>query len=91
MILLFIDQVGGVACHTGRESCFFRRLEGGRLGQGAAAAEAGALSPPAGGAGETMAPSQAQPASEPVWRDVDPVKVDPEKLYGASAAGHSHS
>ena len=26
VILLFIDQVGGVACHTGRESCFFRRL-----------------------------------------------------------------
>ena len=49
VILLFIDQVGGVACHTGRESCFFRRLEGGRLGQGAAAAEAGALSSPAGG------------------------------------------
>jgi hypothetical protein len=38
-----------------------------------------------------MTPLQAQPASEPVWRDVDPVKVDPEKLYGASAAGHSHS
>lgn len=91
VILLFIDQVGGVACHTGRESCFFRRLEGGRLGQNAAAAEAGALSSPAGGAGEVMTPSQAQPASEPVWRDVDPVKVDPEKLYGASAAGHSHS
>ena len=91
VILLFIDQVGGVACHTGRESCFFRRLEGGRLGQGAAAAEAGALSSPAGDAGEVMTPSQAQPASEPVWRDVDPVKVDPEKLYGASAAGHSHS
>lgn len=89
VILLFIDQVGGVACHTGRESCFFRRLEGCRLGQGAVASEAGALSSLIGGAGETMAPTQ--PAAEPVWRDVDPVKVDPEKLYGASAAGHSHS
>jgi len=38
-----------------------------------------------------MTPSQAQPASEPVWRDVDPVKVDPEKLYGASGVVHSHS
>ena len=28
VILLFIDQVGGVACHTGRESCFFRRPAG---------------------------------------------------------------
>jgi phosphoribosyl-AMP cyclohydrolase len=27
-ILLLIEQVGGIACHTGRESCFFQRLEG---------------------------------------------------------------
>ena len=26
-ILLLVDQVGGIACHTGRERCFFRRLE----------------------------------------------------------------
>jgi phosphoribosyl-AMP cyclohydrolase len=26
-ILLFVEQVGGIACHTGRERCFFRRLE----------------------------------------------------------------
>ena len=29
-VLLRVDQVGGIACHTGRESCFFRRLENGR-------------------------------------------------------------
>jgi phosphoribosyl-AMP cyclohydrolase len=28
-ILLKVEQVGGIACHTGRESCFFRRLENG--------------------------------------------------------------
>jgi len=28
-ILLKVEQVGGIACHTGRESCFFRKLEGG--------------------------------------------------------------
>lgn len=27
VILLMIDQHGGVACHTGRESCLYRRLE----------------------------------------------------------------
>ncbi|AVY93963.1 phosphoribosyl-AMP cyclohydrolase [Microvirgula curvata] len=27
-VLLLIEQVGGIACHTGRESCFYRRLEG---------------------------------------------------------------
>ena len=28
-VLLRVEQVGGIACHTGRESCFFRRLEDG--------------------------------------------------------------
>lgn len=28
-ILLLVEQVGGIACHTGRERCFFRRLDGG--------------------------------------------------------------
>ena len=28
-VLLSIEQEGGIACHTGRESCFFRRLENG--------------------------------------------------------------
>ncbi len=30
-ILLKIEQVGGVACHTGRESCFFTKLESGKI------------------------------------------------------------
>ena len=29
-ILLKVEQVGGISCHTGRESCFFRKLEGGK-------------------------------------------------------------
>ncbi len=29
VILLMIEQQGGIACHTGRESCFFTRLEEG--------------------------------------------------------------
>jgi phosphoribosyl-AMP cyclohydrolase len=28
VILLKIEQVGGIACHTGRRSCFFNRLDG---------------------------------------------------------------
>jgi phosphoribosyl-AMP cyclohydrolase len=27
-VLYSVDQAGGIACHTGRESCFFRRLQG---------------------------------------------------------------
>ncbi len=29
-ILLRVAQTGGIACHTGRESCFFHRLDGGK-------------------------------------------------------------
>jgi len=29
-LLLKVEQAGGIACHTGRESCFFRKLENGR-------------------------------------------------------------
>ena len=28
-LLLKVEQVGGIACHTGRESCFFRQLQDG--------------------------------------------------------------
>jgi phosphoribosyl-AMP cyclohydrolase len=27
VILLTVEQTGGIACHTGRHSCFFQRLE----------------------------------------------------------------
>ncbi|MBN2699977.1 MAG: phosphoribosyl-AMP cyclohydrolase [Methylothermaceae bacterium] len=46
-VLLQVVQEGGVACHTGRHHCFYRRWEDGR------------------------------------WRVVDPVKKDPEEIYGA--------
>lgn len=29
-VLIEVQQTGGIACHTGRESCFYSRLEGGR-------------------------------------------------------------
>ena len=28
VVLLTVEQVGGIACHTGRHSCFFQKLEG---------------------------------------------------------------
>ncbi|XOT95822.1 phosphoribosyl-AMP cyclohydrolase [Alcaligenes pakistanensis] len=28
VILLSVEQVGQIACHTGRESCFYRQLQG---------------------------------------------------------------
>ena len=30
VVLLKVEQVGGIACHTGRPACFFRRLVDGR-------------------------------------------------------------
>lgn len=117
VILLSIEQVGGVACHTGRESCFFRRLEtaaGNVAGQGRArvgesageragelagepvaepAGEQGAASTEAGpaGSGEGIQMSSAATAPAPMplhWQDVDPVRIDPQALYGASASHH---
>ncbi len=29
VVLLKVEQLGGIACHTGRESCFYSRLENG--------------------------------------------------------------
>jgi phosphoribosyl-AMP cyclohydrolase len=30
VVVLLVEQIGGVACHTGRRSCFYQRLEDGR-------------------------------------------------------------
>lgn len=30
VILLTVEQVGGIACHTGRHRCFFQKLENGQ-------------------------------------------------------------
>jgi phosphoribosyl-AMP cyclohydrolase len=30
VILLKVEQTGGIACHTGRKSCFFQKLEDGQ-------------------------------------------------------------
>ncbi len=29
-VLILVEQAGGIACHTGRERCFFQKLEGER-------------------------------------------------------------
>jgi phosphoribosyl-AMP cyclohydrolase len=28
-LLMQVEQIGGIACHTGRQSCFYRQLQGG--------------------------------------------------------------
>lgn len=29
VVLMKVDQIGGIACHTGRRNCFYRKLENG--------------------------------------------------------------
>ena len=29
VVLLNVEQIGGIACHTGRHNCFFQKYEGG--------------------------------------------------------------
>lgn len=29
-VCYMVEQIGGIACHTGRESCFYRRLDAGQ-------------------------------------------------------------
>ena len=31
VILLKVEQLGGIACHTGRESCFFQKIDGEKI------------------------------------------------------------
>ncbi|MDO9065278.1 MAG: phosphoribosyl-AMP cyclohydrolase, partial [Sulfuricella sp.] len=30
VVLLKVEQIGGIACHTGRNHCFFQKLEKGK-------------------------------------------------------------
>jgi phosphoribosyl-AMP cyclohydrolase len=39
VILLTVEQVGGIACHTGRPHCFFKRLEAGQWHEDVAVAK----------------------------------------------------
>jgi phosphoribosyl-AMP cyclohydrolase len=39
VVLLKIEQTGGIACHTGRHSCFFQKFDGDALGGDWQAAE----------------------------------------------------
>jgi len=33
VVLLLVEQKGGVACHTGRARCFYKKLQGGVAGE----------------------------------------------------------
>jgi len=66
-VLLRVEQRGRAACHTGRRSCFFRRLERGRTGD-------------AGSAGR---PASADSTPSDPWIDVGEQVFDPAEVYGS--------
>ena len=39
VILLKVEQIGGIACHTGRPHCFFKRLQAGEWQESVAVAK----------------------------------------------------
>jgi phosphoribosyl-AMP cyclohydrolase len=49
VVLLKVEQVAGIACHTGRHSCFFQQFQGS--------------------------------AQDGGWVSVEPVLVEPGKIY----------
>ncbi|MBC2770639.1 phosphoribosyl-AMP cyclohydrolase [Pusillimonas minor] len=76
VLLLKVKQDGGIACHTGRESCFYRRLDD---NQGQAIGVGNVLSAPAAAAGQRAAPNSAP--NDAVWNSIEPVLKDPEHIY----------
>ncbi len=32
-VLMQVEQIGGIACHTGRHSCFYKRFDNGQWGE----------------------------------------------------------
>jgi phosphoribosyl-AMP cyclohydrolase len=78
VVIYMVRQHGGIACHTGRQSCFYRRLQrpdGVPVGRAAAA----------GGRSDGAAPAAAAAApvamAAPTWQPVDPVLMDPARIY----------
>lgn len=76
VLLLKVKQDGGIACHTGRESCFYRRLDD---HQGLAIGVDNVLSAPAAAAGQLATPNNA--LNDAVWNSIEPVLKDPEHIY----------
>lgn len=75
VLLLKVKQDGGIACHTGRESCFYRRLDD---SQGQAIGVDNVWPAPATTAGQPAADSAPNDA---VWNSIEPVLKDPEHIY----------
>ncbi len=80
VVLLKVEQVAGIACHTGRHSCFFQKFEGSADGGEWVTVEPVLkdLQPGAGGGPATAA--AAEPAAKPKRvRKTIPKPVDSDK------------
>lgn len=66
LILMKVDQIGGIACHTGRRHCLFKQLQ-----------PVESSSEPV----ENSAESENHSEKQWQWVDVDPVLKDPKSIY----------
>jgi len=70
VILLNIEQIGGIACHTGRESCFYFKLEN------------NSIAPDLEKRTDTPIKTESQlKATELHWQAVEPVIKNPQEIY----------
>lgn len=80
VILLQVEQTGGIACHTGRQSCMYRQLELVPTPQQPSQnPDSGQAHGQAHGKADSQADSQA--GNTFIWRAVDPVLKDPKQIY----------
>ena len=66
VILLFVEQLGGIACHTGHERCFYKQLQYSRQS-----------SQPSSQRQTTQSPEPQGPS----WIEVEPIIKDPSEIY----------
>ncbi len=93
-VLLTVQQIGGVACHTGRKSCFYRTLVPASAGEGQAptqlrvalssVAEGAPATIPAPGIGTESSASSStghSSTSTAQWQEILPILRSPEEMY----------
>jgi phosphoribosyl-AMP cyclohydrolase len=80
VVLLKVEQVAGIACHTGRHSCFFQKFEGSADSGEWVTVEPVLKDLPPGAGGGPATAAAAEPAAKPKRvRKTIPKPVDSDK------------
>ena len=78
-ILLEVEQVGGIACHTGRHHCFYQQLSFSMGSDSIDLQEAVARREVVGG--ESIESDPIENPIEKEWKPMEPVLKDPKEMY----------